>query len=358
MLKFCGMDKNGFIAVIFIFLFVSNTCNASLVFHLRKLIASGPNNASTTSQVSPTGSPVNESNTTPMNAGKSQEKKQKESQMDNQTNNNRTLPIDSKGSNKNDNDSKNSGAASPPAGEKNGSTVDKGNGKAANATTPKLGNNGSCEGSLTSCRDQEMLACIEASKEGSKEVFLVVQNEGEITLKVNVNLPNYLKNDFPAFEVPKHETGRMDISSTVGKSTELIVNSGNAKCVLHLVHSVSVDNLIQQLSFYSKQVTPIYAVYASFLLALLFGGTWACCKLRKRNQQDGIPFQELEMGLPESASAVNVDAAEGWDHDWDDDWEEGSAVKSPAGHQVRSVSADGLTSRSSKKDGWENDWDD
>lgn len=144
----------------------------------------------------------------------------------------------------------------------------------------------------------------------------------------------------------------------MGKSTELIVDSGNAKCVLPLVQSVSIDNLIRQLSFYSKQVTPSYAVYASFLVALLFGGTWACCRLRKRNQQDGIPYQELEMGFPESASAVNVDAAEGWDHDWDDDWDEDSAVKSPSGHQVRSVSSDGLTSRSSKKDGWENDWED
>lgn len=349
MLKFCGMGKHGFTAVIFIFLLVSNTCNASLVFHLRKLISSEFNNASANSQVSPTGSPVDESNTNPVNAVKSREEKHKEAEMGS-PNNDKTLPIDSNGLKKNNNTTENPGAPSPPAGENNGNLVDRGNGKADSTTTPKLGNNGICEGSMTRCRVQEMLACIEPSKDsGTKQLFLVVQNKGESTLKVNINLPN-LDNALPAFEVSKHKTRQMDISSIVGKNSELIVNSGNAKCELHLVNPVSVDNLMRQLTFYSKQVTPIYAVYASFLLVLLFGGTWACCKFRKRNRQDGIPYQELEMGLPETASAVNVDVAEGWDHDWDDDWDEDTAVKSPTGPQVRNFSADGLTARSAKKD--------
>lgn len=155
---------------------------------------------------------------------------------------------------------------------------------------------------------------------------------------------------------------QVDISSIMGKSTELIVNSGNGKCALPLVKSVTVDNLIHQLSFYSKQVTPIHGAYASFIVALLLGGTWGICRFRKRNQHDGIAYQELEMGLPESSSAVNADdeeeEEEGWDENWDDDWDEDSTVKSPSGNQVRSVSSDGLVSRSSKKDGWENDWDD
>lgn len=65
------------------------------------------------------------------------------------------------------------------------------------------------------------------------------------------------------------------------------------------------------------------------------------------------------MSVPESASADNVDATEGWDHDWDDDdWDEEVAVKPPAGLQARNVSADGLTSRPPRKDGWEMDWED
>lgn len=104
-------------------------------------------------------------------------------------------------------------------------------------------------------------------------------------------------------------------------------------------------------------MTPIYGLYLFFLVALLFGGTWAFCKLRKRRRQGGVPYQELEMGLPESA-AVNVESAEGWDEDWDDNWDEDNAVMSPGGRHIGSISANGLTSRSSKKDGWEGDWED
>lgn len=352
------MDKNGFIAMIFAFLFVSTTCDASLVFHLRKLVASEGNNASVTSQVPSITSPVNDSNTntSSTNTEKSQLDKQKESQKSNQTNSNVTLPVDPKGSSKND--TKSLDAPIPPAatGEKNASIVDGGNGK-ANETMPKPEENDSCDGSISSCNKTGMLACIKAWKDGGLEkVFLVTKNEGEITLKVNVKLPNSLT-ILANFEVPKHTSKTINISS-VGKSSKLIVSSGSGECELALAQSVSVDKIIQQLSYYSKQVTPTYAIYASFLVTLLLGGTWACCKFRKRSQQDGVPYQELEMGIPESASAADVNGSEGWDHDWDDDWEEEIAVKSPSGHQARSVSADGLTSRSSKKEGWDNDWED
>ncbi|KAL0310081.1 UNVERIFIED_CONTAM: hypothetical protein Sradi_5950400 [Sesamum radiatum] len=358
------MGENGFTAVIFILLLVSNTCNASSVFHLRKLISSEFKDASANSQVSPTGSAVAESKINPVNAGKSQEEKHKEAEMGS-PNNDKTLPIDSNGLKKNNNATENPGTPSPPAGGKNGNSVDRGNGKADSTTTTKLGNNGICEGSLTrrylkldkphimsTPRVMKLMLTlmIFGVPPRAKQLFLVVQNEGESTLKVNVNLPN-LENALPAFEVSKHKNRRMDISSIVGKNSELIVNSGSAKCELHLVNPVSVDNLMRQLSFYSKQVTPIYAVYASSLLVLLLGGTWACCKFRKRSRQEGIPYQELEMGFPETASAVNLDVAEGWDHDWDDDWDEDTAVKSPIGPQVRNFSADGLTARSAKIDG-------
>lgn len=105
-----------------------------------------------------------------MNSGKSQQDKQKEFQTGNQTNSNMTLPIESKGSNKHDNDAKTFGAPGPPSGEKNGTTVDGENGK-ANVTMPKLGNNDSCKGSMITCRDQEMLACIEASKDGGTYIL-------------------------------------------------------------------------------------------------------------------------------------------------------------------------------------------
>lgn len=144
----------------------------------------------------------------------------------------------------------------------------------------------------------------------------------------------------------------------MSKGPKIVVDAGNGNCSLQLRHYVSVDSLVQQFSLYSKQVTPIYGAYFVFLVALLFGGTWACCKLTKKRQHGGVPYQELEMGLPESSSAVNVDTAEGWDQGWDDDWDEDNAVKSPGGQLFGSISANGLTARSAKKDGWENDWDD
>jgi hypothetical protein len=64
------------------------------------------------------------------------------------------------------------------------------------------------------------------------------------------------------------------------------------------------------------------------------------------------------MGLPESASADNLEAAEGWDEGWDDDWDEDKAVKSPGGRHIGSISSSGLTARSANRDGWDNSWDD
>lgn len=143
------------------------------------------------------------------------------------------------------------------------------------------------------------------------------------------------------------------------KTNKIVLNTENGICAI-LTAPASGKNFFKQLSFYSRQVTPIYGVYFLFLVALVFGGIWACCKLRKRRWQGGVPYQELEMGLPETGASavVNVDSTEGWDQDWDDDWDENKAVKSPGGHHVGSISANGLTSRSSKKDGWEVDWED
>ncbi|KAG5585299.1 hypothetical protein H5410_045733 [Solanum commersonii] len=200
---------------------------------------------------------------------------------------------------------------------------------------------------------------ITSKKHGSTELLLVVQNEGEKGVKVNINIqPPLDGSPQPPIEIPKHQVEKIDISSILGKGAEIVLNTGDASCRLQLDRHVSVENILQQVSLYSKRMTPIYGAYFLFLVALLFGGTWACCKLRKKRHQDGVAYQELEMGMPESASAANVVAADGWDQDWDDDWDEENAVKSPGGHTYGNISANGLTSRSSKKDGWENDWDD
>ncbi|KAA8517639.1 hypothetical protein F0562_015119 [Nyssa sinensis] len=94
----------------------------------------------------------------------------------------------------------------------------------------------------------------------------------------------------------------VSVSLTNGQNTRIVLNAGNGDCVLHMGSA-----------------------------------------FRKRGRQVGVPYQELEMGLPESASAVNVDTAEGWDQGWDED----NAVKLPGGRHVGNISANGLTSGSS-----------
>ncbi|XP_051130545.1 uncharacterized protein LOC127251033 [Andrographis paniculata] len=336
------MGKNGIVVFVFIVILVSNTCSSAS--HLRKLITGAPNNASTNSSVPPTGSPTHQLKKAPQTTGEHEDARHGDSHKGHQTDNG-TLPSDSKDAGQNSTTRKTS------TGKSNADTLDR-------VKEKSLGNNISCEGSLTSCRRNEIIACVKAPKQSYSDLFLVVQNQGKSNLKVDVNLPNYSKNPWQTFEVHKQNATTVNISSIVGKSATLFVNFAEAKCELSLANTISLDNLMQQLTFYSKQVTPIYAVYGFFLLVLLFGGTWACCKFRKRHVV-GVPYQELEMGLPEpSTSVTNVDAAEGWNHDWDDDddWDEETAVKSPAVHHARNISVDGLISRPQKKDGWE--WED
>ncbi|GAA0169044.1 hypothetical protein LIER_40698 [Lithospermum erythrorhizon] len=141
-------------------------------------------------------------------------------------------------------------------------------------------------------------------------------------------------------------------------SSKVILNAGNGECVLQLGRPVPIEDFLQQVSMYSKQVTPLYGALFFFMVALLFGGTGACCWFRKRRVQGGVQYQELEMGLPKYSSAVDVESAEGWDQDWDDDWDDDDTVKSSSAHHSGSISANGLTSRTPKTEGWENDWDD
>jgi hypothetical protein len=148
---------------------------------------------------------------------------------------------------------------------------------------------------------------------------------------------------------------QFNISLSNDQSSKIILNAGNGKCVLHW--DPPVKESFVRLPTYDKLVTPVNGAYFLILTVLVFGGTWACCKFRKKRHHDGVPYQELEMGLPESVTATNVETAQGWDQGWDEDWDEDNAVKSP-GRLVGSISANGLTSRSSNREGWEDDWND
>lgn len=148
------------------------------------------------------------------------------------------------------------------------------------------------------------------------------------------------------------------MSTIVRERLKIVVNASGAECVLYTGVPLSEGNFFQKIPSYANQVTPMHGAYFMFAVTLIVGGTWACCKFVKRGHRGngGIPYQELEMALPQSVSAVNGDAEDGWEQGWDDDWDDGEAVKSP-GQLAGNPSANGLTSRSSNRDGWENDWD-
>ncbi|KAJ4704230.1 SUN domain-containing protein 2 [Melia azedarach] len=222
----------------------------------------------------------------------------------------------------------------------------------------ELGVNETCDG-LNKCTDlRTLVACIQNfDTAGSRELTVLVQNDGENTLRVNVSVPTAVENPLKPLQLPKHQAQKINISLSVVKNTKLTLNAGYGECVLHMDHPESEKNAFVYLPSYDNLVTPINGAYFLILSVLVFGGTWACCKFRKRRWNDGVPYQELEMGVPESVSATNIETAEGWDQGWDDDWDDDNAVKSPAA-RIGSISANGLTSRSPNRDGWEQDWDD
>ncbi|XP_007033526.2 PREDICTED: uncharacterized protein LOC18602214 [Theobroma cacao] len=392
------MDRNAITTAIFLFLLVADVSNASLFWKLRYLADESPTKNNTTAATppsSPSPSPLS-------GAKKSDPKPDSTSKLDpnlsNKTDSVTPPPDDKKNPKPLDKPEK----VSPPpqkeidSGNNSSSTSNSQNdktmedsekkknidsGKNRNSTETGKGvetkedkkqkqkqkTNGdesdsksgiveTCDGIANSCTDGNSLsACIKDFETGSKKLVVLVQNRGERTLIVNFagasEEPKGLK-------VPKHGTERINISLTVSESSRLVLSAGNGDCVLPVDLLVSEGNFFLNLPYYDKLVTPVNGAYFLIVTVLIFGGSWACCMLRKRRRHDGIPYQELEMGLPESMAAIEVETAEGWDQGWDDEWDEDKAVKSPVGRHVANISANGLTARSSNRDGWENDWDD
>ncbi|EPS73764.1 hypothetical protein M569_00999 [Genlisea aurea] len=321
----CGMGGHRTLAVVFIILLllVSVNCEAGVLNHVRKLFIAEANNSSA-QKVSPITSSVNESNANPMNAGK---------------------PIHKSDTNKENADagvlqSSTKESVNPnsttPRGEDN---IDSTTSVIANSTKPALGSKEICKGSLASCNDQGMLACLRASKE-SKQLSLLVQNQGGSNLKVKVILPDPTIAELPLLELPAGETEKMDISPA---TTTVTLASGKAQCTLHL--NGDPGSRFHPVSFYSMQISPVFSIYVAGALVLVLGGVVTCCKVQKRKEEDGIAYEEVEMGLA---------SAEGWDNDWDsdDNWDEGTAVVSPAAARGR-ASGNGLISRSAAKEGWD-----
>ncbi|GMH26384.1 hypothetical protein Nepgr_028227 [Nepenthes gracilis] len=212
----------------------------------------------------------------------------------------------------------------------------------------------SCDGIDMRCSDSKsMTACIQRFDDGLKLLVLLIQNQGESNMKVNLTIPNSADKQ-KEIEILKKQTQKIKVTLDSLGSTKILLNAGNDDCVLHLERPISLGNFIKRLPSDLKLLTPIYGAYFLLAMTLIAGGVWACCKFRRRKRHGEIPYQELEMGMPESS--INAETAEGWDLGWDDDWDEDKAVKSPGPSHPGSISANGLTSRSANRDGWEN-WD-
>ncbi|XP_022935129.1 uncharacterized protein LOC111442092 [Cucurbita moschata] len=340
-----AMRRDCFLALFLCHAVVSEVTNASL-WDSRKLLEPASNNNSTrTSQGSPVISPissVNISDSAPV-IGK---KKQVEPPPPSPNNSSSSLE-----SNVLNNSSSRSSSTVSETGSGKPIDTKKENGTEASALSSK---HETCDGvpDNKKCRDQnKLIACIQSNLIESRGLAVLVLNEGEDTLEVNVTGGNFFK----GLKILKHHKERITIPLTTETSYKLILDAGNGECVLYRSPLVSGENLFLHLPSFDQLATPVNGAYFLILAVLIFGGSWACCKFRRR-QAGGIPYQELEMALPESSSAVNVETADGWDQGWDDDWDEENAVKSPGGRHIGSISANGLTARSNK-DGWENDWD-
>ncbi|KDP21645.1 hypothetical protein JCGZ_03316 [Jatropha curcas] len=211
--------------------------------------------------------------------------------------------------------------------------------------------------STTSCHDlKNMTACLNGSSSAaSKDLFLLIQNDGEDALQANVTILD-IDVTFPVIRVSKHQAKRIKIVANIEGSPSIIINAGNGKCIIHIGSLKGDSEFYKQ---FTTHLSPIYGAYFLFFIVLIAGGTWACCKIGKNEQQvDGARYQELEMAEPANNSVNDEEMAVGWNQDWGDDCEEPWEAKSTNAHQNENHSANGHTSRTSDKGGWENEWDD
>ncbi|GLT41737.1 hypothetical protein SLA2020_157800 [Shorea laevis] len=340
------MDRNGIAAVFFLFLIFFDVSNASFIWKLRKLADKALENSSATKEeVSPSPSPE-VSNATGF-----------------------ALPPTNTGKASGETDS----GSPPPKSPAGSGSEDAGNGKEVKKEEKEKTDNGdkndsqpgrseTCEGMPKMCKDKNsLIVCIKSYENGSKELVLVFKNGGKETLKVHPVPSNSVEYHFKELDIPKHENKTGNITVAFNQRVNLTFDAGHGNCVIQLDPLDPKKRVFPvHLPSYDQLVTPVNGAYFLIAAILIFVVTWTCCKFKKRRRQlDGIPYQELEMGRPESMSAATgVETAEGWDQGWDDDWDEENAVKPPAGRHLGNISANGLTARSSNKDGWENDWDD
>ncbi|XP_060213016.1 uncharacterized protein LOC132640445 isoform X1 [Lycium barbarum] len=187
-----------------------------------------------------------------------------------------------------------------------------------------------CAGASNKCQDDHisMTACFFSAQKGYEEPFLLVHNNGEnpLMLKVNVSPAN---KTYENIQIPRYDVKQINISSKIGGNSLITLDAGTGKCTIDIGWQ-------GYLPFYTMYMTPTNGAYLLGMTALFIGGIFICCKLRKQDRHlDGVAYQELEMGKPESQSSMKLEStAEGWNESWDDEWDDEKAVKSRAGKTI------------------------
>ncbi|XP_038886197.1 uncharacterized protein LOC120076442 [Benincasa hispida] len=212
-----------------------------------------------------------------------------------------------------------------------------------------------CDSSSKTCHDlKNMTACLLLAEQAVMEQYLLIQNDGETSLKVNVIVSDA---KYKEIQVPEHHAKKVNISDFPGNSM-IILDAGNGKCIVHVGLLTKSGSIFKQISSYVTHLNIVSGSYLLFSIVLIIGGVWACCKMRtKERHADGIPYQELELAEHDSSPTNDLEAAEGWDQGWDDDWDESKPANKSHSDMKANGSSNGINSRTSDRNGWENDWD-
>lgn len=150
----------------------------------------------------------------------------------------------------------------------------------------------------------------------------------------------------------------------------ITLHGENEDCFIHGKQSVNRHSVydwqqqFQMVAAYATRLNPIYGASFFIFTVVLVGIVCVCCKFAKRRGNDGVPYQQLEMGAQAPNSAVvenTTSTTDGWEDGWDDDWDDEEApARTSDKKPTSSVSGNGLSLRSqnNSKDGWDVDWDD
>ncbi|XP_039053723.1 uncharacterized protein LOC120195852 [Hibiscus syriacus] len=186
------------------------------------------------------------------------------------------------------------------------------------------------------CHNRSLTACVDPSSAGSKEVILLVKNEGETTLTVNVSMLHGKAKHVNTTQIPPHRIKEVKITTNIGGNSSVQIEAENMGCVIYLVSAASSGGGIFDYIPLATHINPINGASLLILTGLIIG---SCCVCYKRGiRGDGTPYQQLEMAQP--ASTNNVETTRGWEQDWDDDWRQ----------MPNDSSVNGLSSRPTKRD--------